>query len=80
MYAMCFSFTGKGVSELQAAGVVNKTAIPWLGFEFDFLGIYATYESFIPQLIVLALIVAMSILYAQKNKKQLAQLKAEQKQ
>ena len=80
MYAMCFSFTGKGVSELQAAGVVNKTTIPWLGFEFDFLGIYATYESFIPQLIVLALIVAMSILYAQKNKKQLAQLKAEQKQ
>ena len=28
MYAMCFSFTGKGVSELQAAGVVGKTAIP----------------------------------------------------
>lgn len=80
MYAMCFSFTGKGVSELQAAGVVNKTAIPWLGFEFDFLGIYATYESLIPQLVVLALIVAMSVVYAQKNKKQLAQLKAQQKQ
>lgn len=80
MYAMCFSFTGKGVSELQAAGVVNKTVIPWLGFEFDFLGIYATYESLIPQLVVLALIVAMSVVYAQKNKKQLAQLKAQQKQ
>ena len=80
MYAMCFSFTGKGVSELQAAGVVNKTAIPWLGFEFDFLGIYATYESLIPQLVVLALIVAMSVVYAQKNKKQLAQLQAQQKQ
>ena len=54
MYAMCFSFTGKGVSELQAAGVVNKTVIPWMGFEMDFLGIYATYESLIPQIIVLA--------------------------
>lgn len=80
MYAMCFSFTGKGVSELQAAGVVNKTVIPWLGFEFDFLGIYATYESLVPQLVVLALIVAMSVVYAQKNKKQLAQLQAQQKQ
>ena len=77
MYAMCFSFTGKGVSELQAAGVVNKTVIPWMGFEMDFLGIYATYESLIPQIIVLAVIIMMSVIYAQKNKKQRAQIEAE---
>lgn len=80
MYAMCFSFTGKGVSELQAAGVVNKTVIPWMGFEMDFLGIYATYESLIPQVIVLAVIITMAVVYAQKNKKQLARIKAEKDQ
>ena len=77
MYAMCFSFTGKGVSELQAAGVVNKTVIPWMGFEMDFLGIYATYESLIPQIIVLAVIIIMSVVYAKKNKEQRAQIEAE---
>ena len=77
MYAMCFSFTGKGVSELQAAGVVNKTVIPWMGFEMDFLGIYATYESLIPQIIVLAVIIIMSVVYAKKNKQQRAQIEAE---
>ena len=77
MYAMCFSFTGKGVSELQAAGVVNKTIIPWMGFEMDFLGIYATYESLIPQIIVLAVIITMSVVYAKKNKQQRAQIEAE---
>ena len=71
MYAMCFSFTGKGVSELQAAGVVGKTVIPWMGFEMDFLGIYATYESLVPQCIVLAVIIAMSVMYTQKNKKKI---------
>lgn len=77
MYAMCFSFTGKGVSELQAAGVVNKTVIPWMGFEMDFLGIYATYESLIPQIIVLAVIITMSVVYAKKNKQQRTQIEAE---
>ena len=77
MYAMCFSLTGKGVSELQAAGVVNKTVIPWMGFEMDFLGIYATYESLIPQIIVLAVIIIMSVVYAKKNKQQRAQIEAE---
>ena len=74
MYAMCFSFTGKGVSELQAAGVIGKTAIPWMSFEMDFLGIYATYESLVPQFVVLTVIVISSVMYARKNKKRLAEL------
>ena len=77
MYAMCFSFTGKGVSELQAAGVVNKTVIPWMGFEMDFLGIYATYESLIPQIVVLVVIIVISVVYAKQNKKQRAHIEAE---
>ena len=77
MYAMCFSFTGKGVSELQAAGVVNKTVIRWMGFEMGFLGIYATYESLIPQIVVLVVIIVISVVYAKQNKKQRAQIEAE---
>ena len=76
MYVLCFSFTGKGVSELQAAGVVGKTIIPWMqSLEVDFLGIYATYESLIPQLVVLTAIIVFFVLYVKKNKKILAELK-----
>ena len=76
MYVLCFSFTGKGVSELQAAGVVDKTIIPWMqSLEVDFLGIYATYESLIPQLVVLTAIIVFFVLYVKKNKKILAELK-----
>ncbi len=76
MYIMCFSFTGKGVSELQAAGVVGKTIIPWMqNFEVDLLGIYATYESLIPQIIVLTAIIVFFVLYIKKTKKILAELK-----
>ena len=42
-----------------------------MGFEMDFLGIYATYESLVPQCIVLAVIIAMSVIYTQKNKKKI---------
>ena len=48
-----------------------------MGFEMDFLGIYATYESLIPQIIVLAVIITMSVVYAKKNKQQRAQIEAE---
>ena len=61
---------------MQAAGVVEKTIIPWMqSFELDFLGIYATYESLIPQIIVLITIIVFSSLYVKKNKKILAELK-----
>ena len=76
MYVMCVSFTGKGVGELQEAGWIAKTPVVWMkGFEIDLLGLYATYESLIPQLIVFALIVAIAIYYQIKNKKELANVK-----
>lgn len=54
--------------------MIGKTAIPWMSFEMDFLGIYATYESLVPQFIVLTVIVISSVMYARKNKKRLAEL------
>lgn len=62
MFIMCFSFLGKGVSELQEADVVTQTFVPWMnGFSVDFLGIYDMYESLIPQLILLVITIMMFI-------------------
>ncbi|MGP1367818.1 MAG: FTR1 family iron permease [Treponema sp.] len=70
MYVMCFSFTGKGVGELQEAGLITKTAVSWMGnFNIDLLGIYATYESIIPQFIILVITVILSVLAVKKSRK-----------
>ena len=70
MYVMCFSFTGKGVVELQEAGLITKTAVSWMGnFNIDLLGIYATYESIIPQFIILVITVILSVLAVKKSRK-----------
>ena len=70
MYVMCFSFTGKGVGELQEAGLITKTAVSRMGnFNIDLLGIYATYESIIPQFIILVITVILSVLAVKKSRK-----------
>lgn len=70
MYVMCFSFTGKGVGELQEAGLITKTAVSRMGnFNIDLLGIYATYESIIPQFIILVITVILSIVAVKKSRK-----------
>jgi len=72
MYAMCVSFTGKGVEEFQEAGLLGRTTVSWMGsFEIDALGIYATYESIIPQFIVLCLIIGLATFARMKSKKAL---------
>jgi len=72
MYAMCISFTGKGVEEFQEAGLISRTTVGWMGsFEIDVLGIYATYESIIPQLIVLVLIIGLATFARMKSKREL---------
>ena len=76
MYVMCFSFTGKGVGELQEAGMVPKTAVGWMGnFNIDLLGIYATYESIIPQFIILLITAGLAAWYIKKSKRRTEELK-----
>ncbi|MGP1459172.1 MAG: FTR1 family iron permease [Treponema sp.] len=76
MYVMCFSFTGKGVGELQEAGMVPKTAVSWMGnFNVDLLGIYATYESIVPQFIILLITAGLVAWSVKKNKKLTQELK-----
>jgi high-affinity iron transporter len=56
LYYMAFVFAGKGVRELQEGNVVSITPIP--GFpSVDAMGIYATVETLLAQLILLLLFV-----------------------
>jgi high-affinity iron transporter len=53
MFLLAVSFTGSGIEELQEGGVVSMTRIE--GFPtIDILGIYPTYETLIPQVLLIA--------------------------
>lgn len=63
LYVLAFSFTGKGVVELQTAGWVPATRLPWAP-EFSLLGVFPTLESLLPQALLLVLgirVVAMAM-------------------
>ncbi|MBK8798738.1 MAG: hypothetical protein IPM07_21510 [Anaerolineales bacterium] len=47
-----FKFVGTGIHALQVAGVAPATPIPWLP-AIPLLGIFPTWESFLPQLLLL---------------------------
>ncbi|UCF40030.1 MAG: FTR1 family protein [Gemmatimonadota bacterium] len=53
LYVMAFSFAGKGVSELQEAGVISITPLEWLP-SLPALGVFPTYQTFLTQLFVAA--------------------------
>ncbi len=52
LYFLCFILVGKGVKELQSAGYISATAFDMLPY-IDFLGIYPTYETAIPQFVIM---------------------------
>ena len=62
LYYMAFVFAGKGIAELQEAGIVGTTVLPsleWL--RVPFLGIYPTLQSLAPQgLLLLLLLIALA--------------------
>lgn len=53
LYVMAFSFAGKGVSELQEAGVISITPLEWLP-SLPALGVFPTYQTFLTQMFVAA--------------------------
>ncbi|MDX1807601.1 MAG: FTR1 family protein [Paenisporosarcina sp.] len=63
MFYLCLKFTGMGIHGLQLAGFIPATQAPI--YPIDFLAIYATWESFIPQLI---LVIVALIIFLWKNK------------
>jgi high-affinity iron transporter len=48
LYAMAVVFAGKGVHELQSAGAIGVTVVPWMG-SIDALGVYPTVQSLLAQ-------------------------------
>ncbi len=53
LYVMAFSFAGKGVAELQEAGVISITPLDWLP-SLPALGVFPTYQTFFTQAFVAA--------------------------
>ncbi len=60
LYLLCFILLGKGIFELQEAGIISTSQVQFLPF-IDSLGIYPTYETAIPQFILLVLAVLIFI-------------------
>jgi high-affinity iron transporter len=68
MFALCITFVGSGIKELQEGGVVAATALSGMP-TVDLLGIYPTLETLVPQLVILGITVATIVYQIRKWKK-----------
>ncbi|MEH7512970.1 FTR1 family protein [Gottfriedia acidiceleris] len=69
MFYLCFKFAGMGIHGLQLSGLLPATQAPIP--TIDFFAIYSTWESFVPQMILL-LIACITVIYnrfSNKNNK-----------
>ncbi len=70
---LAFSLTGKGVRELQEAGVVAATLLPWLPENLllmELFGLFPTVETTLAQLIlVLAIVLTFALSHWQGQRK-----------
>ena len=60
VFYLGFKFVGTGIRNLQVAGVVGATPIPFLP-PIPVLGIYPTWQTLIPQALMLAIAIAMAL-------------------
>lgn len=65
MYVLAISFAGGGIKELQEGGVVGMTAIAGMD-SIELLGIYPTWETLTPQ-IILVLIAVAGVIYQRRK-------------
>lgn len=66
MYLLAISFAGGGVKELQEGGVIGMTPVPGMD-SIDLLGIYPTWETLAPQILLVLLGIA-GVLYQRRKK------------
>jgi high-affinity iron transporter len=66
LYYMAFVFAGKGIAELQGAGLVPTTVVQWAP-RIPFLGIYPTLQSLSLQALLLVLLV-LAVAWTQRNR------------
>ena len=67
MFYLCFKFAGMGIHGLQLAGLLPATQAPIP--TIDFFALYSTWESFIPQLLLLIIAVIAAIINKRKDNK-----------
>lgn len=67
MFYLCVKFTGMGIHGLQLAGLLPATQAPIPNIEF--FAIYSTWESFIPQVLLLVIAVIAIIINKKKDHK-----------
>ena len=68
MFCLAVAFLGSGIYALQEAGVVSQTGFEAVWFpEIDWLGLYPTLETFLPQLGLLAVGAAMYFYQSRKT-------------
>lgn len=69
LYLLCFILLGKGILELQEAGIISSTTADFIPY-MDTLGIYPSYETAIPQAVLLVLafsLFARNYVYREKH-------------
>jgi len=66
LYYMAFVFAGKGVADLQGAGLVKTTVIEWAP-RIPVLGIYPTLESLALQLLLIVLLL-VALVWMQRRR------------
>ena len=69
LYLLCFILLGKGILELQEAGIISSTTAHFIPY-MDTLGVYPTYETAIPQAVLLLLafsLFARNYVYREKH-------------
>ncbi len=69
LYLLCFILLGKGILELQEAGIISSTTAHFIPY-MDTLGIYPSYETAIPQVVLLLLafsLFARNYVYREKH-------------
>lgn len=76
VFYLGFKFVGTGIHALQVAGVVSATPIPWLP-AIPFLGIYPTWETLTPQLLVLGIGIGVYISSRRRERRRFAAVAAE---
>ena len=54
LYLLCFILLGKGIREFQEAGIISSTTAEFIPY-MDTLGIYPSYETAVPQAVLLVL-------------------------
>ncbi len=75
LYFLCFILVGKGIYELQSAGMIGTTIVDYVP-RIDILGIYPTLETLIPQSIIVVAFIFASFWIAnvsgEKERKEIA--------